>query len=361
MRLSFGARNIITGALVLVLAVAAAVVLYLVPAVAGGVTLWNAPVCGHRYVPVDLGKGNYFNVYNAPDGSTCVTVERKHLDWYVSSASGTKLWGYPNISSGIEWGKYTCYDGRSAYPGSKGSTCMRYPVMESRDGAPVASIGHVWPHLAQGNVSFDTWFNRADVAPARLGQADGAEIMIWLQHPRIAVRNVLWTATVSGHRYDVIGWIAAHNGKHWNYLAYVAVHPMSSFPATRLNGFFRDAISHGRLSPRWWLTGIDFGEEIARGGNGFAVRDYSLTGVKLQAGCLRDVHPGVFEGAGELGAALERGVQLAVDHHVDLILARGELLLMAAQRQPAAQQPDEVQRQAAELDPVLRVHGAPTG
>jgi hypothetical protein len=269
-----------TALLVIALLIALAVFGIVSSSWAGGVPTWNAPVCGHKYVPVDLGHGDYFNVYNAADGRTCVTAERKHLDWYVSSAAGTALWGYPNISSGIEWGKYTCYDGRSAYPGSKGSTCMRYPVPERADGSPVASVGHVWPHLAQGNVSFDIWFNRTWVTPARLGQADGAEIMIWLQHPGIPLRNVLWPVTVSGHRYDVIGWTAAHNGKHWNYLAYVAVHPMSSFPRTRLNAFFRDAISHGRLSPRWWLTGIDFGEEIARGGNGFAVRGYSLTGVR---------------------------------------------------------------------------------
>jgi hypothetical protein len=227
-----------------------------------------------------MGHGNYYNVYNAPDGSTCVTVERKHLDWYVSSASGTALWGYPNISSGIEWGKYTCYDGRSASPSSPGSQCMRYPVRERDDGSPVASIGHVWAHLTAGDVAFDTWFNKENAAPSALRQPDGAEIMIWLQHPGIAVRNVLWTTRIGGHRYAVIGWTAHHNGKRWNYLAYVAAHRMTSFPRTRLNLFFRDAIRHGRLSPGWYLTAIDFGTEIARGGAGFAVRDYSLTGVR---------------------------------------------------------------------------------
>jgi Glycosyl hydrolase family 12 len=245
----------------------------------GGSPNWNQNVCGHLYVPVNMGHGDYFNVYNAPDGSTCVTVEKNHLDWYISRQNGTKLWGYPNISSGIEWGKYTCYDGKSAHPGH-GSECMRYPVQEKNDGAPVASLGRVWPHLRKGNVSFDIWFNKTYVSPNRLRQDDGTEIMIWLQHPGLPLRNILWTTRISGHEYDVIGWTAFHNNTHWNYLAYVSVHKMSSFPKTRLNLFFRNAISHGRLSPGWWLTSIDFGTEIASGGLGFDVHDYSLTGVK---------------------------------------------------------------------------------
>ena len=247
-----------------------------------GVENYNAAVCGSAYVPVDLGKGDYVNVYNAPDGSTCVTAERHRADWYVSSTSGTGGWDYPNISSGIEWGDYTCADGRSALPTSPGSECMRYPVREDADGDPVTSIARVWPHLARGNVSYDIWFNRTDVAPSKLRQNDGAEVMIWLQHPGIPLANyhVLWRADIGGHAYDVAGWTMRHNGTAWLYTAYIAVHPMTSMPRTRLNEFFADVIRHGRLSAKWWLTSIDFGEEILAGGDGFAVRGYSLAGVR---------------------------------------------------------------------------------
>lgn len=250
---------------------------------AGVVTHYNAPVCGQKYVPIDNGAGNYLNVYNAADGSTCIVTEKHHDDWYVTSAGDTALWGYPNISSGIEWGKYTCYDGHSASPSSPGSKCMRYPVRESNDGTPVTSVGHIWSHLEAGNVSYDIWFNRTWVTPSKLGQNNGAEIMIWLQHPRLPVRNVLWTTTIGGHRYYVMGARVTLNGKSWNRLDYVAVHAMTSFPATRLNLFFRNAIAHGRLSKDWYLTGVDFGEEIAGvrpGGLGISVEGYSLAGVR---------------------------------------------------------------------------------
>lgn len=250
---------------------------------AGVITQYNKPACGSAYVPINNGHGNYLNVYNAPDASTCIVAEKHHDNWYVTGASGTALWGYPNISSGIEWGRYTCYDGRSASPASPGSKCMRYPVRESNDGTPVTSVGHIWSHLLAGNVSYDIWFNRTWVTPSKLGQNNGAEIMIWLQHPGLPVRGVLWTSTIQGHRYYVMGARVTLNGKSWNRLDYVAVHPMTSFPRTRLNLFFRDAIAHGRLSARWYLTAVDFGEEIARvrpGGYGISVEGYMLAGVR---------------------------------------------------------------------------------
>ena len=247
-----------------------------------GVETYNTAVCGSAYVPVDLGRGDYENVYNAPDGSTCVTAERHRAWWYVSDTNGTDGWNYPNISSGIEWGKYTCYDGRSALASSPGSRCMRYPVREDRDGDPVTGIGHVWPHLARGNVSYDIWFNKTDIAPAALRQNDGAEIMVWLQHPGVPLANyrILWTARIGGHAYDVTGWTAHRNGVTWLYTAYIAVHPMTSMPRTKLNEFFANAIEHGRLSARWWLTSVNFGEEILAGGDGFAVRGYTLGGIR---------------------------------------------------------------------------------
>lgn len=265
----------VTAVLLIALLVAASA-----QAASGGRTQYNSKVCGHDYVPLNDGVGDYFNVYNAPDGKTCVTVQKYHNDWYVSSDSGTALWGYPNISSGIEWGKYTCYDGKSAYVSSPGSKCMRYPVVEHNDGTPVTSIQQVWSHLQEGDVSYDIWFNKTNVKPQNLGQPNGAEIMIWLQHPNVALKNFLWTTTIQGHKYNVIGWTAAHNGKTWYYTAYVAAHPMKSFPKTYLNKFFRNAIAHGRLSSKWYLTAINFGEEVAKGGDGFDVHNYQLSGVK---------------------------------------------------------------------------------
>ena len=247
-----------------------------------GITAWNTPVCGsNNFVPIDLGHGDYLNVYNEQDGQSCVQVERHRLSWFVASRSGSVTgWQYPNISSGIEWGRYTCYDGRSAHPGH-GSECMRYPVREDQDGHPLTSVTY-FPHLERGNVAYDIWFNRTDVKPDKLGQDDGAEVMIWLAHPGVTIpaSSVCWDATIQGRRYQVMCWRAFRNGVGWNYLAYIAETPVTTLPPTWLNEVFRNAIAHGELSPDWYLTAIDFGSEMNAGGVGFAVKRYSLTGVR---------------------------------------------------------------------------------
>jgi hypothetical protein len=247
-----------------------------------GTPVWNRPVCGSDYVPVDLGKGDYFNVINATAGNTCVTAQRHHLSWYVSSwQPAARGWQYPNISSGIEWSRYTCNDGRSAL--GPGSTCLRYPVRVDRDGEPVTSVS-VHPHISYGNVSYDIWFNRQDISPRSLGQPDGAELMIWLSYPGITDTARARHVVIDGIQWDVMTW-EAHNvttGTSWRYIAYLAHQQRNSVSKLWLNPFFRDAEQAAELSSAWYLTAIDFGAEINQTVShaGFDVSRYSLTGVR---------------------------------------------------------------------------------
>ena len=266
-------------------AVSAVLLLVGFPAIAQNpVHDYNRPVCGTGYVPVDLGKGDYFNVINAQAGNTCVTAERHHLSWYVSSfRPASRGWQYPNISSGIEWGRYTCDDGPSAAPSSPGSKCMRYPVRVDRDGMPVTSVA-VNPHISNGNVSYDIWVNRKDISPEKLRQPDGAEIMIWLSYPGVSDRADARHVVIDGIAWDVMSWEAHNRTTHtsWRYIAYLAHRQRNSVSRLWLNPFFRDAERAGEMSPSWYLTAIDFGAEINRtvSGPGFDVTHYSLTGVR---------------------------------------------------------------------------------
>ncbi|HEX4090284.1 MAG TPA: hypothetical protein VHZ33_16345 [Trebonia sp.] len=248
-----------------------------------GTSVFNRPVCGSRYVRVDLGHGDYFNVINAPAGNTCVTAERHHLSWYVSSwHRAAHEWQYPNISSGIEWGRYTCDDGKSGAPSSPGSRCLRYPVRVDEDGEPVTSVS-VHPHLINGNVAYDIWFNRTYVSPLRLGQPNGAEVMIWIDYPGIADLADARHVVIDGIAWDVMTWVARNpsTGTSWQYVAYLAHHQRDSVSRLWLNPFFRDAERAGEMSPSWYLTAIDFGAEIndTVPGAGFDVAHYSLSGV----------------------------------------------------------------------------------
>lgn len=104
-----------------------------------GVHVYNRPVCGTEYVPVDLGRGNYFNTYNAQNGTSCINVSGWHdLAWSVTRApSGS--WESPFIGVGWSWQRNPCNDGRSGH--SKGTRCMlAEPVQQYRDGMPVTSV-----------------------------------------------------------------------------------------------------------------------------------------------------------------------------------------------------------------------------
>ena len=277
------ARNLIRAATAA--AAVAAATLTAAPASAGGVNVYNRPVCHARFIPVDLGHGDYFNVFNSPAANTCINTERHRLAWQVTSwwpaAHG---WQYPNISAGTEWGTYTCADGRSAQVSSPGSRCMRFPVRQEDDGTPLTSA-RTFNHLDSGNVAYDMWFNRTWVAPRMTGQDDGAEIMIWLAHPGVPVPRaaICWHARIQDRPYTVLCWRAHNHGVTWNYVAFVAGRQTGGLPPTWLNGFFRNAIAHRLLSRSWWLTSIDFGAEInaaPRRRPVFDVGAYSLTGVR---------------------------------------------------------------------------------
>ncbi len=206
--------------------------------------------------------------------------EQHHLTWRVTSVSSNRPWQYPNIGSGIAWGRYTCNDGKSGSPGSPGSLCMRYPVQQYADGMPVTSVRY-WPGtLREGNVAYDIWFNKTDEQPQDVKQNNGTEIMIWLDHPAVRLWNLVRTVEINRMRWQVMAWTMHHNGVSWHYVAYVAVHPVLSAGPLWLNQFFREAEAHAELSRYWWLTAIDLGSEMSIGGAGFDVARYSLSGVK---------------------------------------------------------------------------------
>jgi Glycosyl hydrolase family 12 len=235
---------------------------------ANGVPIYNARVCGTDWVDIHIPMASYYNVYNDDFGrETCVVAELHHLDFRISSAGNSYGFdAYPNISSGWEDNKYTC-------TGHAGQ-CFTYPVRADHDGDPVTSIAG-WLAPGSYDFSYDIWFNKTDAHPL---QDNGTELMIWLAHPGIP-EGVDRAVTIDGIKWDVTTWITNHPGEpHWRLLIYYAVHPRSS-AALRLNNFFTDAERHAELSSSEWLTAIDAGFELAHGGVGDNIHQYSLTGL----------------------------------------------------------------------------------
>lgn len=233
------------------------------PALAGGVPVYNAKVCGDKWVTIRTPR-SYFHVYNDDFGGyTCINAMRHRLDFAVTTARGTGFHAYPNISSGWESGRYTC-------TGHKGA-CYDYPVEVKRDGDPVASIA-AW--LAPGHYDFslDIWTNRTDAHPV---EDNGTEVMIWFAWPGLK-EAIDRTVTIDGMRWYVTTWI--RKGK-WRLLIYYAVHQRSSAHGVHINDFFHEAERHGEMSANYWLTGIDAGFELVHGGLHNNIHYYSLTGL----------------------------------------------------------------------------------
>ncbi len=263
---------------VLLGAVAFACVFVLVACVAGavwaaGIGAGKGPVCGTGWVSART-PATYFRVYNASaaQAQTCLKVPYPgQPEFKVTSAAIVRPWGYPNVSSGWEWGRYSC--------AGRAGACYRYPVQAGRVMASYHPRTTMGASLAPGtyNLSYDLWFNRTDAHP---GQDDGAEIMIWLAYPGLDQPRTHPTrfVTLDGVRWGVFDAMVSHNGTAWRYVAYYSVRPRSS-AGLWLNPFLRDANGHHLLSREWWLTAVDAGFELVRGGAGNAISRYTLTGL----------------------------------------------------------------------------------
>ncbi len=187
----------------------------------------------------------------------------------ISASTADKPWAaYPNIGQGDQWG--------TRPPGSW------LPYRPNADGNPIASVvTNAVQNKGNHNATFDLWFNRA--RDARVGQNNGAEIMIWTDCHDTCFHWYNWRVTIDGIRWGVRVWTShqsapSGNGITWLYTAYVALTPRDSVHGLYLNPFLRNAEGHDRLKSSWWLTGADYGFEIGKGSAGLYVRDYSLTG-----------------------------------------------------------------------------------
>jgi glycosyl hydrolase family 12 len=120
----------------------------------------------------------------------------------------------------------------------------------------------------QYNAAFDIWFGRQKMTT---GQADGAELMIWLNvHalPR-CVGPKVW---IGRTRYCVEHWVAHHRGSPvtWNYIQFRRMHFTTHVRRLRLLPFIRASERKGWIKRAWWLENIEAGFEIWRGGKGLA-------------------------------------------------------------------------------------------
>lgn len=136
--------------------------------------------------------------------------------------------------------------------------------------APVATFRTAGDPRGGWNAAYDIWFTRHRETT---GQADGAELMVWLRAPgwddsRKIVR-------VGGVRYFLAHWTepAGHAGPGtpgWQYIQFKFVRARYGVSGLRLAPLIRYCERAGWIRRSWWLENIEAGFEIRWGGRGLA-------------------------------------------------------------------------------------------
>jgi hypothetical protein len=236
---------------------------------------FNQPMCNYNgYERVQTAATEYAVSDSA---GTCVQSEKYHTDFSVERVTEHIGWQYPNISSGyVQEGEPTCADPLR-------DACFAYPVQVDQDGTPVDSFGS-WLAPGSYNEAFDIWFSPAENRHSAGQRAGDTELMIWTAYPGIDdSSHFIAYATIDRMRFGIMSWIANH-GDSWRYVAYLWLNAPSVGGGRKLNisdlwlnPFFRNAESHGWLSPREWLWAIDLGFELRWGGTRDNIHDDSLS------------------------------------------------------------------------------------
>ena len=98
--------------------------------------------------------------------------------------------------------------------------------------------------------------------------------MIWLRKrgPVRPAGTITGRARIAGISWTV--WQTRMDG--WNYIAYRRVKRARSARDLNVRAFVRDSIQRGSTESAWYLTSVEAGFEIWRGGRGLGTDSFSL-------------------------------------------------------------------------------------
>ena len=216
-------------------------------------------LCGrYQHFRVTTAQGAHFVVKNDNYGGQreCLAVQGDSPNFTVTQSQlpgwHAKPQAYPFILRGCSWG--TCSAPDSSLP--KQVSALRRPV---------ATWDTTQVPKGEWDAAFDIWFG---THPMTTGQADGAEIMIWLNARRIPVPPRTPIVHVGHVRFYLLHWRACHGGTCWNYIQFRRVWPVLRVRKLHLLPFIHRAGKRGWIQPAWWLENIEAGFELWQGGAG---------------------------------------------------------------------------------------------
>ena len=135
------------------------------------------------------------------------------------------------------------------------------------------------------NTSYDLWFGKRSMTQ---GHADGAELMVWLNHRGgcCILFNGAPIVRINGVRYYFQFWHPSDPGLpgvSWNYIQFRRVVQTTHVTNLNLKPFIEYAEQTHRsqgqprplVSPQWWLENLDGGFEIWSGGVGLRTTSFT--------------------------------------------------------------------------------------
>jgi hypothetical protein len=175
----------------------------------------------------------------------------------------THVCSYPFIYKGNHWGSATTNSGLPMQvDGLNVETSWNISIIDSG----------VW------NAAYDLWFHKTSDYSG--GQFNGAELMIWISYTaKQWEEKKVGTVSLAGATWNVYYWVMTSGSVSWNYIAYLRNSNTTSVNFN-LNAFVADAVSRGYIQNSWYLTAVEAGFEIWKGGVGLTSNSFSVKAVR---------------------------------------------------------------------------------
>ncbi len=213
----------------------------------------------YQHITVRNAAGTRFIVKNDNYGGRreCLVNRGRAPNFTVARSSarstGTEPVAYPFILRGCSWG--TC------------SPRSGLPRRVSALGRPAVTLTTSLHADGRWNAAFDVWFGTRALTT---GQADGAELMIWLRSRGLGAPAQAPVTVVDHTRWYLLHWRHCRRDTCWNIVQFRRVRPTRAVTNLPLIPFITRAEGHGWVKRRWWAENIEAGFEVWRGGTGLA-------------------------------------------------------------------------------------------
>jgi len=193
----------------------------------------------------------------------CLANVNRRANFAVTSSgahhAGREPVAFPNIFYGCSWG--VCSP----------DTILPRRLSRLRD--PVTSWSTAGHPPGQWDVAYDIWFARR---PHTNGQDYGVEIMLWLRTNGLGRPDAAHSLLIDRRRWQLEHWITRRptSSGSWPLIIFRMVRPHGSVRHLALMPFFRRVEALGLLHRSWWLTAVEAGFEVWRGGAGLRTTSF---------------------------------------------------------------------------------------